>query len=99
MIVAGIDVGAATAKAVILGAGGILGYAVQPVGYDVKLAANNIVKKAIDIAGLSIAIEALDYVVSTGYARENIEFADRTATEIICHAKGAHFVIPSTEKI
>ncbi len=99
MIVAGIDVGAATAKAVILGAGGILGYAVQPVGYDVKLAANNIVKKAIDIAGLSIAIEALDYVVSTGYARENIEFADRTATEIICHAKGAHFVIPSTRFI
>ncbi len=90
MLVAGIDVGAATAKAVILADGEILGHAVQPVGHDVKLAADKIVKEALSMAGLSIAITDLDYVVSTGYARETIEFADKTVTEIICHAKGAH---------
>ena len=99
MIVAGIDVGAATAKAVILGEDKILGHAVQPVGHDVKLAANNVMKEALDRAGLAASMEDLDYVVSTGYARGNIPFADKTATEIICHAKGAHFMIPSTRFI
>jgi predicted CoA-substrate-specific enzyme activase len=65
----------------------------------VKLAANDIIKKALAGAGLSISVGDLDYVVSTGYARENIEFADRTATEIICHARGAHFAMPSTRFI
>ena len=45
MLVAGVDVGAATAKAVILRDSEILGYAVKPVGYDVKLAANEITKQ------------------------------------------------------
>jgi len=99
MLVAGIDIGAATAKTVILGDGEILGYAIKPVGYDVKLAANEVSKKALDKTGLSISIEDLDYVVSTGYARESVKFADKTVTEIICHAKGAHFMIPSTSFI
>jgi (R)-2-hydroxyacyl-CoA dehydratese activating ATPase len=99
MLVAGIDVGAATAKAVILEDGEILGYAVKPVGYDVKLAAREISEEALNRAGLSTPIEGLDYIVSTGYARENIEFAHKTVTEIICHSKGAHFMIPSTRFI
>ena len=99
MLVAGIDVGAATAKAVILGDGEILGYAVRPVGHDVKLAANQIVKEVLKKAGQAISIKDLDYVVSTGYARQTIEFADKTVTEIICHAKGAHHLIPSTRFI
>jgi predicted CoA-substrate-specific enzyme activase len=99
MFVAGVDVGAATSKTVILGNGKILGYAVKPVGYDVKLAANETSKEALHRAGLSISIKDLDYVVSTGYARESIEFADKTVTEIICHAKGVHFIIPSTRFI
>ncbi len=99
MLVAGVDVGAATAKTVILGDGKILGYAVRPVGYDVKLAANEVSREALDRAGLSISMDDLDYVVSTGYARESIEFSNKTVTEIICHAKGAHFMIPSTRFI
>jgi predicted CoA-substrate-specific enzyme activase len=96
MLVAGVDVGAATAKTVILGEGEILGYAVKPVGYDVKRAAHEVSQEALDRAGLSISIADLEYVVSTGYARGSIEFADKAVTEIICHAKGAHFMIPST---
>jgi activator of 2-hydroxyglutaryl-CoA dehydratase len=95
MLVAGVDGGAATAKTVILGDGKILGYAVRPVGYDVKLAANEVSKEALDRAGLSISMDDLDYVVSTGYARESIEFTNKTVTEIICHEKEAHFMIPS----
>jgi predicted CoA-substrate-specific enzyme activase len=99
MLVAGIDVGAATAKIVILRDDEILGYAIRPVGYDVKLAANEVSKEALKNSGLSISVNDFDYIISTGYAREAIKFADKTVTEIICHAKGAHFMIPSTRFI
>ena len=64
MLVAGIDVGAATAKAVILGDGEILGYAVRPVGHDVKLAANQIVKEVLKKAGQAISIKDLSFPVN-----------------------------------
>jgi predicted CoA-substrate-specific enzyme activase len=99
MLVAGIDVGAATAKAVILGNGEILGYAVRPTGHDVKSVANKVIKEALKKSGISTSVDNLGYVISTGYARESIQFANKTVTEIICHAKGAHFVIPSTRFI
>ena len=42
MSVVGIDVGAATAKAVIMGDGQILGYSVIPTGHSIKLAAEEV---------------------------------------------------------
>jgi predicted CoA-substrate-specific enzyme activase len=96
MLVAGIDGGSATAKAVIMGDEKILGYAIRPTGHDVKLAADRVIKEALEKAGLPTSVKAFDYVVSTGYSRRSIDFANKTTTEIICHAKGAHFVIPST---
>jgi predicted CoA-substrate-specific enzyme activase len=99
MLVAGVDVGAATAKTVILGDREILGYAIRPAGRDVRLSANKVTLEALGKAGLSTSIDDLNYVVSTGYARESIEFANKTVTEIICHARGAHFMIPSTRFI
>jgi len=99
MLVAGIDVGAATAKTVILRNGEILGYAIRPTGHNVKLATNRVTEEALDNAKLSTSIDNLNYIVSTGYARGSVDFANKTVTEIICHAKGAHFVIPSTRFI
>jgi predicted CoA-substrate-specific enzyme activase len=99
MLTAGIDVGAATAKTVIFKDSKIIGYAIRPVGHDIKLVSHETSKEALHRAGLSISIEDLDYIVSTGYARDSIEFANRTMSEIICHAKGAHFMIPSTRFI
>ena len=34
----------------------------------------------------------LDYCVGTGYGRINVPFADRSVTEIACHARGANFI-------
>lgn len=99
MLVGGIDVGAATAKAVIFRNDRILGYAIMPTGYDVKVAANKVIKEALKKAGLATSVNVLEYVVSTGYARESMDLADKTTTEIICHAKGAHFMIASARFI
>ncbi len=98
-IYAGVDVGAATAKSVIFSNGSILGYAIIPTGHNVKISAKDVTEQAVKQAGLSMAIEDLDYIISTGYARNNVGFADKSSTEIICHAKGANFMIPDARTI
>ena len=40
-----------------------------------------------------------DYVISTGYGRHGVPFANKAVTEIICHAQGAHFLLPATRTI
>ena len=37
------------------------------------------------------------YFVGTGYGRVSIEYADKTVTEITCHAKGANFLFNNSD--
>ena len=97
MLVAGVDVGAATAKTVILSDGKILSYAIMPTGFDVIYAANEITKLALEKVGRSM--DDLKFVISTGYARSTVSFANKALTEILCHAKGAHFLLPEVRTI
>lgn len=97
MIVAGIDVGAATAKVVILSDGKILSHVIAPTGFDVIRTANEITKLALEKADCSMG--ELEFVVSTGYARSAVPFANKQATEILCHAKGAYFILPGVRTI
>jgi len=48
-------------------------------------------------AGLKL--DDMDYVVSTGYGRIVIPFANKNITEISCHAKGAHWFFPTVRTI
>ena len=52
MIVAGIDVGAATTKAVILNESGIISYAIRPTGFSVVVAADAVMSEALEKSGL-----------------------------------------------
>ena len=38
-------------------------------------------------------------MVSTGYGRVSIDFADENITEITCHGRGAHYFNPSVHTI
>ena len=85
----GIDIGASTTKAVILDKNAeIKGHSVLPSGADFEKAAD----KAYRIASKEIAKESRseEIVISTGYGRRNVPFADMTKTEISCHAKGSY---------
>ena len=90
MLVAGIDVGAATAKAVILNENGICSYDIIPTGFDVIEVSREVMESALDRCGAKI--QDIKYIISTGYASSAIPFANRAITEILCHAKGAHFL-------
>ncbi|MCK4824968.1 2-hydroxyglutaryl-CoA dehydratase [bacterium] len=97
MLVCGMDVGAATAEAVIFDNSHMISYSILPTGPSVKLIADKVVEQALDKAKLSV--NKFDYVVSTGWGRHSVPFADRAVTEIICHGKGAKFLIPSTRTV
>lgn len=96
-IFAGVDVGAGTAKAVILSNDKILAYAVTPTGFDAAAAALRVTRRALRRAGLKLS--EVKYAVSTGYGREIVPFSNRTVTEITCHARGASFLFPECRTV
>ena len=96
-IVAGVDVGAATAKSVILENNSILASSVIPTGFSAAGAGDIVTDKALEKSGL--AMEDLEYVVSTGYGRRAVAFANKVLTEIICHAAGVSWQMPGARTI
>ena len=97
MKTAGVDIGSLTGKALILEDHNIMSWSLIPTNPD----PNVTVKKAIDIAleKAHLSISDMDYVVSTGYGRLTVPFAQRNITEISCHAKGAHWFFPEVRTI
>ena len=90
---AGIDIGSTTAKAVVIDAEcQVVGHSVIRSGYDFAVAAEQVLKTALAVAGIERKV--LAHVISTGYGRRNVEFADEQRTEILCHARGVHYYFP-----
>ena len=97
MYTAGVDVGAITAKAAILCDDGLLSTALILAGYDRAAAARQVLDQALAQAGL--AREQVSRLVATGYGRVQVAGADRTVTEITCHARGAHHLCPDVRTV
>ena len=97
MYVAGIDVGSVAAKAVVLellpnGGSQIAGRAVLPTGWNTAEAGEFALNNACEAAAM--ARNDLRHVTATGYGRIALPFADKTVTEISCHARGAAHLFP-----
>ncbi|HCW50805.1 MAG TPA: 2-hydroxyglutaryl-CoA dehydratase [Clostridiales bacterium] len=98
-VYAGVDIGSATAKAVVIDDGtpaGILGTALIPVGFDNEAAGQAVLEQALSEAGLGR--EALERVVTTGYGRHAMA-AEAAVTEITCHARGAAELVPEAGSV
>ena len=86
---AGVDIGSATAKAVLVDdAGTVLARIVAPSGGNLGAAAEKVLALALEHAGVSSG--DIGAIVATGYGRDSVPRKDKTVTEITCHAKGAH---------
>jgi len=97
MIVAGCDVGSLTGKAVILKNGEIISYAIVPTTPRPQRTAENAMDETLGKGGLKL--EHIEYIVSTGYGREKISFADSNITEITCHGRGAYWLAPTVRTV
>ena len=97
MRTAGIDIGSITAKAAIFDTGKILATKVIFTGYNAELAGIKVYEEALVQVGIDK--NSIEKIVSTGYGRNSVNFVNRSYTEIMCHAAGAHFLNPHIRSI
>jgi predicted CoA-substrate-specific enzyme activase len=98
-IVAGIDIGSLTAKIVVLivenGKIQQIHSNIRRVGYNPTRIAEFLIDDAkTQLKRKEIKTQEIKYLISTGYGRKLVNFANKTVTEITCHAKGAFFINP-----
>jgi predicted CoA-substrate-specific enzyme activase len=91
--VAGIDVGSLSTDVVILDPEArMVSQGIVRTGASSTRAAEEALERALADGGL--LREDLVRIVSTGYGRSSVPFAERAVTEITCHARGAWFLFP-----
>jgi len=93
---AGIDIGSTMTKAVILEES-VIASVIGPTGPEQRRLANRVMEEALHKADLPF--DAMTFIVSTGYGRINVPFADKQVTEISCHAKGVSSLFPEARTI
>ena len=93
-ITLGIDVGSVSTQAVIVADGQIAAYTNMRTGSNSPDSARNALQNVLSITG-GLPEDRIDYGIGTGYGRVNVPFADRTMTEISCHARGANHMFGS----
>ena len=97
MIVAGVDIGSLTGKAVIMAEGSIKSSGIvlsKPIPQET---AKLVMSETLDKANLKM--EDIDYIVGTGYGRMKVPFANTDVSEISCHTKGAVWLVPTVRTI
>jgi predicted CoA-substrate-specific enzyme activase len=92
----GIDIGASTAKAVLIDddTQGVLASSIKPSGVDFAKSAEEVREDVLNET--YIPEDKIKFVVSTGYGRNNVEFANENRTEINCHARGVFYYYPES---
>lgn len=94
IVTAGIDIGSVSSQAVILTDGELFAYSNMRTGSDSPESARKAMNWALE--GTGMKLEDIKYIVGTGYGRVNVPFANKTITEISCHARGANYMYGST---
>jgi predicted CoA-substrate-specific enzyme activase len=93
---AGVDIGSTMTKVVIF-AKGLAASVIGPTGAEHRKLAHKVMEEALRQADLSF--DQLSFIIATGYGRINVPFADKQVTEITCHAKGIHSLLPGVRTI
>jgi len=90
MLTIGIDVGSITTKAAVAEDDEVIADKVVFTGYNARMAGEQVFESIIGECGINR--DSIDRIISTGYGRNSLEFADRAVTEITCHAAGAYYL-------
>lgn len=87
---AGIDAGSRTTKVVLLNGEPSFVSAIRPTGLNVGKTAEKVLAEALEAA--SAQTNDIQRIVGTGYGRVSLSCADKTVTELSCHALGANHI-------
>ncbi len=93
---AGLDIGSTMTKVAIIGET-LVASVIGPTGPEHRRLAHRVMEEA--LASARLAFADVNYIVATGYGRINVPFADKQVTEITCHAKGMHSLVPTARTI
>lgn len=94
----GVDLGSTTAKAVVVAPDGHpVSSSVVQMGAVSKKGVERAIEAALEDGGLSR--DNIVRTVSTGYGRRLVTLADRSFTEISCHARGAVAMMPGVRLV
>jgi len=98
MLTAGVDIGSRSSKAVILEDDKVIATSLSLESYlSVADRGSQVLSKALE--SVPYSQEDIDCIVATGYGRISAPYANTTVTEITCHAKGVHALVPSVRTI
>lgn len=96
MFYAGIDLGSTMTKVVIVDESlNSVASVTRPTGAEHRRLAGTVTRMALDKADLEI--DRIAYIVTTGYGRFNVPFADRQITELTCHTRGLVSLFPDVK--
>jgi len=97
-LTAGLDVGSTYTKAAVMSREGeLLGTGMCPTGFQLDRAASQALDLALEDAGASR--EAVDYVASTGYGRNQVSFRDLQLTDMTAQSWGTRHFFPDTHTV
>jgi len=93
----GIDAGSGFTKAVIWEQGKILAYSILPSGGNYSQTARKAAEMALQQKGISF--DHISSTMATGWGAAAVDFADKTASDISCHAAGVFSFFPSARTV
>lgn len=97
MLTMGVDIGSTTSKAAILEDGQrIIAKSIVPVGTGTR-GPGEVLHSVLSLAGLQQ--QDIARTVATGYGRLHFNTADRQVSEVSCHGKGVHFLVPGARTV
>ncbi|HFE44408.1 MAG TPA: 2-hydroxyglutaryl-CoA dehydratase [Nannocystis exedens] len=97
-ITVGVDLGSTYSKAIIFDdKGTILGRAIRPTGFRLTQVAREVYEDCLQQSGIDES--AVNYVVSTGIGRHQVDFKDIAVTELTAAARGARHFFPATMSV
>jgi predicted CoA-substrate-specific enzyme activase len=94
---AGLDIGSAQSKAVILQDGGMLSFGIKPTEGNFSRAANGVLEYAIERANLGGS--AIDSIGACGMGASFISHPSTKISEISCQSRGIHYLFPAARTL
>lgn len=93
MITAGIDIGALTAKAVVMRDRSILSWAIMTTREEGDIAAQKVLREALERS--KVSMNDIDRIASTGCGKETVHFSQQKVSEMVSLAKGSRWFLPT----